>query len=319
MFLYILGLVAFYYLYRWFREIPRVQDKGNKFVYITGCDSGFGNLLARHLDKQGFCVIASCFTEKGEEDLRKACSDKLTTLHLDVRQNESIEKAAALIKDKVGAKGLWAVVNNAGVATPSANCDWLTIEDYKSMLDVNLIGVIAVTLSVLPLIKKARGRVVNVASVFGRISPMGGPYTVSKYGVEAFNDSLRRNMVHFGIKVLCIEPGFFKTNVTDRIILGKSITQLWEKMPQQVQDDYGPDFLDKVNVMMTEKLEKMSDPDLMKVVSCMEHAVSAVHPRTRYSPGWDAKFFWLPLSYMPTMLADWVLLKEAIRPAKAVN
>lgn len=87
--------------------------------------------------------------------------------------------------------GLWAVVNNAGVSVPSAPCDWLTIDDYKSMLDVNLNGVIAVTLSVLPLIKKAKGRVVNVASVFGRISVTGGPYPVSKYGVEAFNDSLR--------------------------------------------------------------------------------------------------------------------------------
>lgn len=87
--------------------------------------------------------------------------------------------------------GLWAVVNNAGVGVPTAPTDWLTIEDFKSMLDVNLMGVIDVTLSVLPLIKKARGRVVNVASVFGRLSPFGGPYCVSKYGVEAFNDSLR--------------------------------------------------------------------------------------------------------------------------------
>lgn len=67
----------------------------------------------------------------------------------------------------------------------------MTIDDYKSMLDVNLNGVISVTLSVLPLIKKARGRVVNVASTYGRICGVGGPYTVSKYGVEAFNDSLR--------------------------------------------------------------------------------------------------------------------------------
>lgn len=87
--------------------------------------------------------------------------------------------------------GLWAVVNNAGISVPSAPCDWLTLEDYKVMLAVNLEGVIGVTLSVLPLIKKARGRVVNVASVFGRVSPMGGPYCVSKYGVESFNDSLR--------------------------------------------------------------------------------------------------------------------------------
>lgn len=87
--------------------------------------------------------------------------------------------------------GLWAVVNNAGVGVPSGPNDWLTIEDFKSMLAVNLNGVIDITLSVLPLIKKARGRVVNVASVFGRISPFGGPYCVSKYGVEAFNDCLR--------------------------------------------------------------------------------------------------------------------------------
>lgn len=87
--------------------------------------------------------------------------------------------------------GLWAVVNNAGISIPSAPCDWLTLEDYRSMLSVNLEGVIGVTLSVLPLIKKARGRVVNVASVFGRISPVAGPYCVSKYGVESFNDTLR--------------------------------------------------------------------------------------------------------------------------------
>lgn len=87
--------------------------------------------------------------------------------------------------------GLWALVNNAGVAVPSGPCDWHTLDDYKSMLDVNLNGVIGATLSVLPLIKKARGRVVNVASVFGRICVTGGPYPVSKFGVEAFNDSLR--------------------------------------------------------------------------------------------------------------------------------
>lgn len=191
MFLYLLGLLVFFYLYRWVKELPRVPDKGNKYVYITGCDSGFGNLLARHLDKEGFRVIASCYTEKGEESLKKSCSSNLITTHLDVRSKESVAKVAAMIKDKVGERGLWAVVNNAGVSVPSAPCDWLTIDDYKSMMDVNLNGVIAVTLSVLPLIKKARGRVVNVASVFGRISATGGPYTVSKYGVEAFNDSLR--------------------------------------------------------------------------------------------------------------------------------
>ncbi|KAM6892621.1 retinol dehydrogenase 7-like isoform 1-T2 [Lycodopsis pacificus] len=319
MYLYLLGLVVFYYLYRWFRELPRVPDIGSKYVYITGCDSGFGNLLARHLDKMGFRVIASCFSEKGEEGLRKSCSSNLITTHLDVRSKDSVAKVAALIKEKVGERGLWAVVNNAGVSIPSGPCDWLTIDDYKSMLDVNLLGVIAVTLSVLPLIKKARGRVVNVASVFGRISVTGGPYPVSKYGVEAFNDSLRLNMAPFGVKVPCIEPGFFKTNVTDTTILTNNVKTLWDKLPQDMRDDYGTEFLQKSLVIIKDKVSKISDGDLMKVVSCMAHAVSAVRPRTRYSPGWDAKLFWLPLSYMPTCVSDYIMTREAIPIAKPLQ
>lgn len=105
MFLYLLGLLVLYYVYRWVKELPRVSNKGNKYVYVTGCDSGFGNLLARHLDKKGFRVVAGCFTEKGEEELRKSCSDNLITTHLDVRSKESVAKVAAMIKDKVGECG----------------------------------------------------------------------------------------------------------------------------------------------------------------------------------------------------------------------
>lgn len=105
MYLYLLGLVVLYYLYRWVRELPRVPDKGSRYVYVTGCDSGFGNLLARHLDKQGFRVIAACFTEKGEEDLKKACSGNLITTHLDVTSKDSVDKVAAMIKDRVGTRG----------------------------------------------------------------------------------------------------------------------------------------------------------------------------------------------------------------------
>ncbi|KAJ8385462.1 hypothetical protein AAFF_G00189140 [Aldrovandia affinis] len=316
MFLYLLGLVAFLFLYRWYRERERVGNNSDKYVYITGCDSGFGNLLARRLDKLGFCVIASCLTEKGEE-LRKTSSERMIIIHLDITKAESVDNAAALVKTQVGEKGLWAVVNNAGVSLPSAPCDWLTLEDYKSLLDVNLNGLIAVTLSVLPLIKKARGRVVNVASVAGRICMSGGPYPVSKYGVEAFNDSLRINMLHFGVKVLCIEPGAFRTSLFDTDILARNMKKLWDRLPQEIKVEYGRFYVDKV-ITKLRKCEGMIDGDLMKVVSCMEHAISAVHPRTRYSPGWDAKLLWLPLSYMPTFIADYLFLKVAVKPHKSV-
>ncbi|KAM3861972.1 dehydrogenase/reductase SDR family member 9 [Diretmus argenteus] len=318
MFLYILGLVGLWFLYRWYKEAQRVPNQSEKYVFITGCDSGFGNVLARHLDKLGFRVIAGCFTEKGEDELKKSSSDRLTTTHLDVTDSESVSKAADGIRTLVGEKGLWAVVNNAGISLPSCPTDWLTIEDYKPMLAVNLNGVIDVTLRVLPLIKKAKGRVVNVASVFGRISPFGGPYCVSKYGVESFNDSLRLNMAPFGVKVMCIEPGFFKTNVSDQKLLKNGLQKVWDKLPRDVKDDYGDDFLLKSFQKIDDRFPLLIDGDLMKVVGCMEHAISAVHPRTRYSVGWDAKFIWLPMSYMPTCISDRVFLRDIVKPKACV-
>lgn len=105
MLLYILGLMVLFYAYRWIKELKQVANKQEKYVYITGCDTGFGNLLTKHLDKNGFCVIAGCYTEKGEVELKKICSSRLTTVHLDVTDNESIKKAAEIINTLVGEKG----------------------------------------------------------------------------------------------------------------------------------------------------------------------------------------------------------------------
>ena len=87
--------------------------------------------------------------------------------------------------------GLWGLVNNAGISTPSGPNEWMKKQDFAHVLDVNLLGMIEVTLSMLPLVRKARGRVVNISSSMGRVSLCGGGYCISKYGVEAFSDSLR--------------------------------------------------------------------------------------------------------------------------------
>lgn len=87
--------------------------------------------------------------------------------------------------------GLWALVNNAGVGLPSGPNEWLTKEDFVKVINVNLVGLIEVTLHMLPLVKKARGRVVNMSSSGGRVAVIGGGYCVSKFGVEAFSDSIR--------------------------------------------------------------------------------------------------------------------------------
>lgn len=87
--------------------------------------------------------------------------------------------------------GLWGLVNNAGISDPSAANEWLLKEDFMKVLDVNLLGLIEVTLSLLPLIRKAKGRVVNVSSIGGRVALIGGGYCISKFGLEAFSDTLR--------------------------------------------------------------------------------------------------------------------------------
>ena len=125
--------------------------------------------------------------------------------------------------------GLWGLVNNTGISVPSGPSQWMDKQNFASILDVNLLGMIEVTLSMLPLVRKARGRVVNVSSVMGRMSFFGGGYCISKYGVEAFSDSLRRELSYFGVKVAITEPGFFLTDMTESERLSSNIQVLWDQ------------------------------------------------------------------------------------------
>ncbi|XP_046922338.1 retinol dehydrogenase 16-like [Lynx rufus] len=105
MWLYLAALVGLYYLLCWYRERQVVSDLRDKYVFITGCDSGFGNLLARQLDLRGLRVLAACLTEKGAEQLRDQTSDRLETVILDVTKTESISAATEWVKERVGDGG----------------------------------------------------------------------------------------------------------------------------------------------------------------------------------------------------------------------
>ncbi|XP_070266050.1 retinol dehydrogenase 16-like isoform X1 [Myotis yumanensis] len=317
MWLYLAILVGQYYLLRWYRERQVVSHLGDKYVFITGCDSGFGNLLARQLDLRGLRVLAACLTEKGAEQLRVKTSDRLETVILDVTSTESIAAATQWVKERTGDRGLWGLVNNAGISVPTAPNEWLTKPDFVKMLNVNLLGVIEVTLSLLPLVRKAKGRVVNVSSIMGRVALFGGGYCISKYGVEAFSDSLRRELSHFGVKVAIIEPGFFKTFVSSSAVISRNLLETWDKASPEVKEAYGERLLART-LKAVGSLDKMCSQDLSLVTNCMEHALTACHPRTRYSPGWDAKLIYLPMSYMPTFLVDVMINWRNPRPAKAM-
>ncbi|XP_008542671.2 retinol dehydrogenase 16-like [Equus przewalskii] len=317
MWLYLAVLVGLYYLLRWYRERQVVSNLQDKYVFITGCDSGFGNQLARQLDLRGLRVLAACLTEKGAEQLRDRTSDRLETVILDVTKTESIAAATQWVKEHVGDRGLWGLVNNAGVFMPSAPNEWLTKQDFVKILDVNLLGLIEVTLSLLPLVRKARGRVVNVSSCLGRVSLLGGGYSISKYGVEAFSDSLRRELSYFGVKVAVIEPGYFKTGLTRNGRIAQGIQEAWDHASPEVKEIYGEKFPASL-MKSTVRLEPSWCKNLSLVTDCMEHALTACHPRTRYSAGWDAKLFYLPVSYMPSFLADAINNWNFPRPAKSL-
>ncbi|NXI21868.1 RDH7 dehydrogenase, partial [Sterrhoptilus dennistouni] len=192
MWLSLLALVAVLWALGWLardrRTLPTVTDK---HVFITGCDSGFGNLLARRLARRGYRVLAACLTPQGAESLRGDTGGHLRTTLLDVTRSDSIRRAAEWVHKEVGEKGLFGLVNNAGVANPIGPTEWMDIEDFRRVMAVNTFGAIEVTLQLLPLLKRARGRVVNTSSVLGRISANGGGYCLSKFCIEAFSDSLR--------------------------------------------------------------------------------------------------------------------------------
>ncbi|XP_075055534.1 retinol dehydrogenase 7-like [Mixophyes fleayi] len=315
MWLPLLVVLALIFLYRWYRQSQILENLSDKYVFITGCDSGFGNLLARQLDRRGMRVLAACLTETGAENLKKETSSRLQTVILEITDSESVSSAAKWVSTTVRNTGLWGLVNNAGYGFCLAPNEWQKLEDFSKVLNVNLLGTINMTLHLLHLVRKAQGRIVNVASCAGRLSIIGGGYCPSKYGVEAFSDSLRREMREFGVKVSIIEPGGFQTQMTLSINrYENNLKRLWDDLPISVKKSYGNQYYQQY-MKVLEALVRTASPKVHKVTDCMEHALTAVYPWTRYSPGWDCKLYYLPLSYLPTVISDYLLCRSAPKPA----
>ncbi|KAM9319931.1 retinol dehydrogenase 7-like [Gastrophryne carolinensis] len=308
--LVVLGLI---FLYRWHRQSQMLEDLTDKYVFITGCDSGFGNLLAKQLDKRGMKVMAACLTEKGAENLKKEVSSRLQTVILDVTDSRSVNSAAEWVSQIVGDKGLWGLVNNAGITGLFVPDSWAKKEDFIKVLNVNLLGTVDVTLTLLPLIRRARGRIVNVASGAGRLAIIPGGYSVSKFGVEAFSDTLRRELLDFGVKVSIIEPGAFQTPMANTSFISKSMEERWESLPPETKNAYGEQFL-RQSIKDINRLVAIASPKLYKVTNSIEHGLTARYPWTRYAPGWDATFFYILFSYLPTFMSDYLIRLNAVKP-----
>ncbi|XP_061569965.1 D-beta-hydroxybutyrate dehydrogenase, mitochondrial [Cololabis saira] len=308
-------LYAVFVLYVALPRIPRglVQVPG-RAVLVTGCDSGFGHALAKHLHQLGFTVFAGCLLKdkggEGAEELEGLHSDRMKVVQLDVCCDKGVNKAVEFIKENLedSQRGLWAVVNNAGVST-FGEVEFTSLETYKQVSDVNLFGTIRVTKAVLPLIRRAKGRVVNLASMYGRMgNALRSPYCVSKYGVEAFSDCLRYEMKTWGVKVSVIEPGNFivATGILTRDIVATTANKLWNEAPSEVKEDYGKTHFEQHMALMRSYCNS-GEKDMAPVLDDITDAIVSKRPYTRYNP--MEPHWWIRMqvmTHLPGAISDFL-------------
>ncbi|XP_045168721.2 17-beta-hydroxysteroid dehydrogenase type 6-like [Mercenaria mercenaria] len=288
----------------------KIGNISSRYVLVTGCDSGFGNLLTKQLDLLGFHVFAGCLTQAGVESVKSECSDKVLAIQMDVSNDESIKQTIEVIRKKIPSeKALWAVVNNAGIIGSIGPSTWQTRQNYNNTMAVNLYGVIMVTKACMPLVLKEHGRIINTASIMGRFAFVDPSYCVSKYGVEAFSDVLRREIYRSGVSVHIIEPGFYRTPLMDRESYRQKLNNKIKQLPEDVKESLPCNFADMMMRGRDTFLEKVASSKVNEVVEAYIDAIISQFPKSRYLVGFDAKFIFRPLSMLPEWISDRVIIK----------
>ena len=185
-----------------------------KSVLVTGASTGIGEACVLRLDRLGHRVYAGVRSEEHAHGLRQRGSDRIVPVLLDVTDQAQIDAAAQQIAD--GGGSLDGVVSNAGIGR-GGPLEYLPVEVWREQLEVNVPGQVAVTKAVLPLIRAARGRIVFIGSISGKVATqLMGPYNASKFAIEAIGESLRSELHPWGISVSVVEPGAVKTPIWDK-------------------------------------------------------------------------------------------------------
>ena len=253
-------------------------------VVITGTSSGIGRATALRLDRAGFDVFAGVRRAEDGERLRADASERLRPLIVDVTDGDTIRAAASEVDAAVGERGLAGLVNNAG-QNSSGPIEFLPLEELRSHLEVNLIGQVAVTQAFVPAIRRARGRVVNMSSVGGRIvNPYLGSYHAAKWGLEAITIALRKELRPWGIRVVAIEPGSIDTEIWRKGT--EQARELLAELPPEGRELYG-ERLPKA-LALAERIAEHSIP-ADRVAKAVERALTVRRPRARYIVGNDAR------------------------------
>jgi NAD(P)-dependent dehydrogenase (short-subunit alcohol dehydrogenase family) len=248
-------------------------------VLISGASRGIGRATALRLARAGWSVYATVRRPDDGEELVAEAGAAVHPLQLEVTDDAQI---AAL--DEALPERLDALVNNAGIVV-SGPLETLSAADLREQFDVNVVGAVAMTNLVLPRLRAARGRIVFVSSLSGRVStPMTGAYNASKFAIEAIADAWRLELRRWGIKVVLVEPA-----MTD--------TDLWRNAPETLEteaaemsaehrDLYG-EHLEGMRRVIP-RIQKMAKP-VDTVAATIERALTAARPRARYPVGADVK------------------------------
>ena len=279
-----------------------MSDSPAPAVLVTGASSGIGRAAALALAAAGYRVFAGVRRQEDGEALARVAAGRLSPIYLDVIRPEAVAEAAAYLDRELGEAGLFGLINNAGVIV-AAPLEFVPLEDVREQFEVNVTGALAVTQAMLPLLRRACGRIVNIGSVSGSFStPFTGPYNASKFALRAMSDALRLELAPWGIDVSIIEPGTVRTPMWQRSL--RRIQALERRLPARATALYGPVF-----ARMRQFIEGARGVPPENVATAIKAVLRARRPRAYYSVGVDAKLR-LALERLPTRLRDFLIASQ---------
>lgn len=243
-------------------------------VLVTGASSGIGLATAQLLSRSGFRVFAG--VRKLSDVPASKEGRQLEGVVLDVTKADSIAAARQEIEVNLEGAGLSAIVNNAGIGDVMP-LEFTPMERFRQVIDVDVFGVVAVTQAFLPLVHKARGRIVNIGSIGGMITiPFGSSLTAAKHAIESISDALRLELYAAGIHVTCIQPASINSGSAEKLAAQAEATIA--SLPSEGQRRYGDQLRGFVKVM----LEQESDGSPPEVVAqAVLDVLRAAKPPTR--------------------------------------
>jgi NAD(P)-dependent dehydrogenase (short-subunit alcohol dehydrogenase family) len=274
-------------------------------ILVTGTSSGIGEATALRLAGSGMRVFAAVRDLADGEALRAKGTGpgSIHPIVMDLRDDASIRAAVDEVRAAVGAEGLYGVVNDAGEGFPGP-LELIELSWLREQLEVNVVGQVAVVQATLPLLRQARGRIVFVGSIGGKVAvQFAGPYHASKYAIEAIGDCLRQELAPDGIAVSIIEPGPISTGIWGKA--GQRVDELLARSPEV---DRYRDRLLSLHESLQSADEKGGSPQ--DVAEVIEKALTAATPSARYPVGATAKLASAVKPWIPVKLYDAVVRRS---------